>query len=40
MFLPRHDILLVDMVNEGIDEELDGLAADFASQMKGVQGTL
>ena len=37
--LPRHGGLLVDMVNEGIDYELDGVAVDLAIQMKGVKDT-
>ena len=34
--MPRHAKLLVDMVNEGIAEELRGMSADFAIQIKEV----
>ena len=34
MSLPHHDELLVNMVNEGIGEELGGVAAAFAIQLK------
>ena len=34
--VPRHDGELVDRVNDNNEEDLDGLAADFARQMKEV----
>ena len=32
--VPYHDGLLVDRVNDGMDEEIDRMAADFGIQMK------
>ena len=34
MSVPYHDRLLVDRIDDGLDEEIDGIAADFAMQMK------
>ena len=31
--VPPHDRLLVDSVDDGLDEEIDGMAADFAMQL-------
>ena len=34
--LPHHDGLLVDMVDNGLGEEIDGMAAVFAMRLKEV----
>ena len=34
--VPHHDILLVDMVNDVLDEEIDRKATDFAVRLKEV----
>ena len=36
--VPHHDKLLVDRVDDGLDEEIDGLAVDFVMRLK--EGTL
>ena len=36
VYVPHHDGLLVDMVSDGLDEEIDGMAADFAMRLKEV----
>ena len=36
MSVPHHDRFLVDMVDDGLDEEIDGMAADFAIRLKDV----
>ena len=36
VYVPRQDGFLVNMVNEGFDEELCGMSTDFAIQMKEV----
>ena len=33
---PHHDALLVDRVDDGLDEEIDGMAADFTMRLKEV----
>ena len=38
VYVPHHDGLLVDMVNDGLDEEIDGIASDFAMRLE--EGTL
>ena len=30
----HHDVLIVDLVNGGLDEHIDGMAANFAMRMK------
>ena len=34
MSVPHHDGFLVDRVDDGLDEEIDGMAADFAMRLK------
>ena len=34
--VPHHDGLLVDRVDDGLDERIDGMAADFAMRLKEV----
>ena len=34
--MPYHDGLLVDMINDGLDDEIDGIAVDFAIHIKEV----
>ena len=36
VFVPHHDGLLVDRVDDGLDGEIDGMAADFAIRLKEV----
>ena len=36
VYVPHHDGLLVDMVIDGLNEEIDGMAADFAMRLKEV----
>ena len=36
--VPHHDGLFVDRVDDGLDEEIDGIAAEFAMRLK--EGTL
>ena len=38
MYVPRYDGFRVDMVNEAIDEELDGVAADVHNPDEGSPG--
>ena len=40
MSVPNHDDLLVDRVDDGLDEEIDGMAADFAMRWKEVSGCI
>ena len=34
--MPHHDRLVVDMVVDGLDEEIGGMTADFAMRLKKV----
>ena len=36
VYVPHHDGLLVDRVDDRLDEEIDGMAADFAMGLKKV----
>ena len=38
VYVPHHDGLLVDRVDDGLYEEIDGMAADFAMRLN--EGTL
>ena len=38
VYVPHHDGLLEDRADDGLDEEIDGMAADFAMRLK--EGTL
>ena len=36
MSVPHHDGLIVDRVDDGLDGEIDGMAADFEMRLKEV----